>query len=318
MNEMENAKRKMQTGWRFVASGRKAATRGVLSAFCMLHFAFCVFAAPAAAQQQPGMPGSMGHQTGIVASNVPPQFKEVTFAQRLNERLPLDAMLRDESGRTVALGDYFGDKPVLLSFVYYSCPMLCSQTMNGISSALKVVPFTPGKEFDVVLVSFDPRDTPEAANAKKQAHMAHWNVRETAGGWHFLTGDEATIRRITSAAGFTYTWDEKTGQYAHVSGVLTATPDGRLSRYFYGVEYSPKELRMALVESGEGRIGSAVEELLLYCFQYDPASGRYGFVVMNLVRLGGIATLVLVAGFVIVMRRRESRAPGRDAAEAFR
>jgi protein SCO1/2 len=198
---------------------------------------------------------------------------------------------------------------VVLAFVYFQCPMLCSQTLNGISMALKVLPFTAGKEFDIVLVSFDPRDTPEAANAKKQAQLQHWSQQDTADGWHFLTGDEATIRQVTSAAGFTYQWDETSGQYAHVSGLLTLTPDGRLSRYFYGVEYSPRELRMALVESGEGKVGSAVEELLLYCFQYDPTSGRYGVVVMNLVRLGGAATLVLVAGFVFVMRRRESRAP---------
>jgi protein SCO1/2 len=249
----------------------------------------------------------MGHQTGIVASNVPPQFKSVTFAQRLNTQLPLDLQFKDESGRTVALGEYFGKRPVVLAFVYYQCPMLCTQVMNGISMALKVIPFTPGKDFDVVLVSFDPRDTPEAANAKKRAHMQHWSVQDTADGWHFLTGDEAAIRQVTSAAGFTYEWDEETGQFAHVSGLLTTTPDGRLSRYFYGVEYSPKELRMALVESGEGKVGSAVEELLLYCFQYDPTTGRYGLVVMNLVRLGGLVTLALVAGFVVVMRRRESR-----------
>ena len=266
-------------------------------------------AAAAQAQQQPGMPGSMGHQTGIVASNVPPQFKEVTFQQRLNTRLPLDAAFKDESGRAVKLGDYFGKKPVVMAFVYYQCPMLCSQTLNGISMAMKVLPYTPGNEFEVVLVSFDPRDTPEAANAKKLAHLQHWSQQSAANGWHFLTGDEATIRQVTSAAGFTYLWDEKSGQYAHVSGLLTLTPDGRLSRYFYGVEYSPKELRLALVESSEGRVGSAVEELLLYCFQYDPTSGRYGVVVMNLVRLGGALTLALVGGFVFLMRRREMRAP---------
>jgi protein SCO1 len=277
------------------------------AAACLFAVALCV--GDARAQQQPGMPGSMGFSTGIVASNVPPQFSAVTFAQRLNDKLPLDAQFKDEAGRTVALGDYFGRRPVVLAFVYYQCPMLCSQVMNGISSALKAVPFTPGKEFDVVLVSFDPRDTPEAANAKKRAHLAHWSKQETAAGWHFLTGDAETIARVTSAAGFTYTWDEKTGQFAHVSGLLTVTPDGRLSRYFYGVEYSPKELRMALVESGEGRVGSPVEELLLYCFQYDPTTGRYGLVVMNLVRLGGLLTVAGIVMFVFVMRRRDPRAP---------
>jgi protein SCO1/2 len=159
-----------------------------------------------------------------------------------------------------------------------------------------------------VLVSFDPRDTPEAANAKKRAHLAHWETPDTADGWHFLTGDEAVVREVTSAAGFTYKWDERTGQFAHVSGLLVVTPQGRLSRYFYGVEYSPKELRMALVESGQGKVGSPIDELLLYCFQYDPQEGRYGLIAMNLVRLGGVVTLVLLGGFIAVMRWRESRA----------
>ena len=261
------------------------------------------------AQQQPGLPGTMGMTGGIVASNVPPQFKDVTFRQQLGERLPLDATFRDEQGQAVTLGQFFGTKPVLLAFVYYQCPLLCSQVMNGISSALKVMPFTPGEEFEVVLVSFDPRDTPEAANAKKRAHLLHWNRQDTAAGWHFLTGDEATIKRVTAAAGFSYTWDPPSKQFAHVSGVLTMTPDGRLSRYFYGVEYSPKELRLALVESGAGKVGSLVDELLLYCFQYDPESGRYGAIVLNMIRLGGLLTLGLIAGFILLTRRRDPRRP---------
>ena len=254
------------------------------------------------------MPGSMGMTGGIVASNVPPKIEHVTFSQRLGERLPLDARLTDESGREVALSEYFGkNRPVVLAFVYYQCPMLCPLVMNGISSALKVVPFTPGKDFDVVLVSFDSRDTPAAANAKKRAHLQHWAVPETADGWHFLTGTEQEIKRITSAAGFTYEWDEETQQFAHVSGLLVATPDGRLSRYFYGVEFSPKDLRLALVDSGQGRLGSVVDELLLYCFHYDPTSGRYGAVFMNIMRLGGVLTVGLILGFVVLMRLRESR-----------
>ncbi len=262
----------------------------------------------ASAQQQPGMPGSMGFATGVVASNVPPQFKAVTFAQRLGTQLPLDATFRDETGREVALGDYFGEKPVVLAFVYYQCPMLCPQILNGIASSLKAVRFTPGEEFDVVLISFDQRDRYETANAKKAAHLQHWAIQDQADGWHFLTGEEPMIRRVTEAAGFSYTWDEPTQQFAHVSGVLTVTPDGRLSRYFYGVEFSPKDLRLALAESGEGKVGSLVEELLLYCYHYDPTTGRYGAVVMNLVRLGGVLTVGMIAGFVIVMRRRDSRA----------
>lgn len=257
------------------------------------------------AQQQPGMPGSMGMSGGLVASNMPPKFQDVTFSQRLGNQLPLDARFADEAGRDVTLGDYFGRKPVVLAFVYYQCPMLCPLVMNGISSALKVVPFTAGQEFDVVLISFDARDTPAAANAKKRAHLQHWAVTDTASGWHFLTGQEEEIRRVASAAGFSYRWDDTTQQFAHVSGLLVATPDGRLSRYFYGVEYSPRDLRLALVDSGQGRLGSAVDELLLYCFHYDPSSGRYGAVFMNIMRLGGVLTVGVVVAFIVLMRRRE-------------
>jgi protein SCO1/2 len=274
---------------------------------CILHSAISI--APAWAQLQPGTPGQMGHQTGIVASNVPPAFKSVTFAQRLNHQLPLDTMLKDEAGRSVPLRQYFGQKPVVLTFVYYQCPMLCPLTLNGISSALKAVPLEPGKDFEVVVISFDPRDTPESAYAKKQAHLAHWSAQSTASAWHFLTADEAAIRTLTSAAGFSYQWDQATGQFAHVSGVLTLTPDGKLARYFYGVEYSPKDLRLALVESSQGRIGSKVEELLLYCFHYDPTVGRYGWAVMTLIRLGGALTVIVMAGFIVLMRRRERHLP---------
>jgi protein SCO1/2 len=242
------------------------------------------------------------------ANKVPAPLKDVTFRQQLNQQLPLDAAFKDEDGRDVRLGDYFKTgKPVVLAFVYYQCTMLCIQVMNGISSALKVLPFTPGKDFDVVLVSFDPRDTPQAAREKKAAHLDYWSAQSTAAGWHFLTGTEAEIHRATQAAGFSYRWDEHAQQFAHVSGVLVVTPDGRLSRYFYGIEYSPKELRLALVESGQGKVGSKLDEVLLYCFHYDPESGRYGVVVMNLIRLGGVITVALMAGFILLMRRREMR-----------
>jgi protein SCO1/2 len=270
-----------------------------------LHFAFCI--SPASAQS--GFPGSYGDRQlpGVSSNEVPAQLREVTFKQRLNEQLPLDAVFRDDAGRQVTLGQYFGTRPVILAFVYYQCPMLCTQVMNGLSSALKVIPFGAGRDYDVVLVSFDPRDTPAIAAEKKRAHLEYWSTQADAGAWHLLTGDEATIRRVTSSAGFTYQWDERSGQFAHVSGVLVVTPDGRLSRYFYGVEYSPKELRLALVESGEGRVGSAIDELLLYCFHYDPESGRYGLLVMNLVRLGGVMTMLFIGASLFLLRRREPR-----------
>jgi protein SCO1/2 len=249
---------------------------------------------------------------GPPSSLKPEQLVNVSFRQRLNERLPLDTPFRDEYGREVMLGRYFGgERPVILAFVYYQCPMLCTQVMNGVSASLRALSgsYSAGQEFDVVLISFDPRDTPAAALEKKQRHLRYWKTENQSAGWHLLTGDEAAIARVTDAAGFTFQWDKVTGQFAHASGVLVATPDGTLHRYFYGVEYSPKELRMALVESGQGRVGALVDELLLYCYHYDPETGRYGAAVMNLVRLGGILTVGAMVAFFVMTRRRESRAP---------
>lgn len=280
-----------------------------MKVFWALSLVTCALCLAPAAEAQPGSPAGYSdpQRPGTVSTQTIPQLKDVSFKQRLNDMLPLDAAFTDETGRRVALGDYFDRKPVLLAFVYYQCPMLCTQVMNGLSSALKVMPFAAGEDYEVVLVSFDPRDTPATAAEKKRAHLEYWSTEKDAASWHLLSGDEATIRRVTSAAGFSYRWDERTGQFAHVSGILVATPQGRLSRYFYGVEYSPKELRLALVESGEGRVGSAIDELLLYCFHYNPESGRYGLMVMNLVRLGGVMTVLGIGGFILIMRRRESR-----------
>ena len=281
----------------------------LLRVFCALCIVHCAFGASAASAQGPNFfTGGMPEQ-GKPSSLKPEQLKEVSFKQRLNERLPLDATFRDEYDREVTLGRYFNQqRPVILAFVYYQCPMLCTQVMNGISSSLRALTFTAGEDFDVVLVSFDPRDTPAAAAEKKRTHLKYWASEQTSGGWHFLTGDEAIIKRVANAAGFTYQWDPQTQQFAHVSGVLVATPDGKLSRYFYGVEYSPKELRMALVEAGQGHIGSAIDELLLYCYHYDPETGRYGVMIMNLVRAAGILTVASMVGFIVVSRRRENTA----------
>jgi len=259
-------------------------------------------------QAEPGFsqPSYEMMEPGTLATAKLPQLENVSFKQHLNAPLPLDAHFKDENGRDVTLAHYFGgERPVVLAFVYYSCPMLCTQVMNGVSRAVKVLPFTPGKDFDVVFISFDPRDQPVTAAAKKTALMNYWSLQNQSGAWHFLTGEEPEIKKVTSAAGFFYVWDDKTQQYAHLSGLLVLTPDGRLSRYFYGVEYSPKELRLALFESGQGNIGSVVDELLLYCYHYDPANGRYGAVVMNLVRLGGVLTVLAIGGFILLMRRQE-------------
>jgi protein SCO1/2 len=269
----------------------------------------CAFASEAGAQGGPNFFTGAMPETGKPSSLKPEQLKEVSFKQRLNEQLPLDAVFKDEYGRDVTLGKYFNEKrPVIVAFVYYQCPMLCTQVMNGISSSLRALTFTAGEEFDVVLISFDPRDTPAAAAEKKRTHLKYWASEQTSGGWHFLTGQEPTIRRVANAAGFTYQWDQQTQQFAHVSGVLVATPEGKLARYFYGVEYSPKELRLALVEAGQGHIGSAIDELLLYCYHYDPENGRYGVMIMNLVRAAAVLTVASMVGFIVMARRRENSA----------
>lgn len=250
-------------------------------------------------------------EPGRVSSLKPEQLKQVSFKQHLDQQLPLDATFKDEFGRDVTLGRYYNEKrPVVLAFVYYQCPMLCTQVMNGLSSALRALTFTAGEEFDVVLVSFDPRDNSAAAAEKKRQHLKYWSTEQTSGGWHFLTGDAANIKRVADAAGFYYQWDPQSQQFAHVSGILVTTPEGRLARYFYGVEYSPKELRLALVEAGQGHIGSAIDELLLYCYHYDPEEGRYGVMIMNLVRLAGVLTVASMVGFIVISRRREPRAAG--------
>jgi protein SCO1/2 len=246
-------------------------------------------------------------EAGVPANQMPGLLVDVGFDQRLNERLPLDATLRDEDGRTVQLGKYFGAKPVVLAFAYYECPMLCTQILNGLTSSLRVLTETVGTEFEVVVVSFDPRETPTLAAGKKKAYIDRYDRAGTEHGWHFLTGDEASIRRVTDAAGFRYVWDPKTLQYAHASGIVVTTPDGRLSRYFFGIEYAPRDLKFALIESSAGRIGNAIDKLLLYCYHYNPETGSYALVAMNTVRLGGAVTLVALVGFVAVALRKEQR-----------
>ena len=280
--------------------------------YWVLVVAFCALSIPAYAQREPGFPQPSYDmiEPGTLATAKLPQFNDVSFKQHLNQQLPLGDAFKDEYGHDVTLAQYFdGERPVVLAFVYYSCPMLCTQVMNGVSQATKVQPFTAGKDFDVVFISFDPRDKPETAMAKKTALLNYWSMQNQSGAWHFLTGEEPQIKAVTSAAGFFYFWDQKSQQYAHLSGVLVLTPDGRLSRYFYGVEFSPKELRMALVESSHGKIGSVVDEVLLYCYHYDPANGKYGAMVMNLVRIGGVLTVLMLGGFILLMRRQEKMHP---------
>jgi protein SCO1/2 len=241
----------------------------------------------------------------IPAGEKPRELEEVRIDQRLDESLPLDAVFRDENGDEVKLGAYFGGKPVVLALVYYSCPMLCNQVLNGMTSGLDVLKaFSIGKEFEVVTVSFDPRETPELARQKKETYIKWYKREGAAEGWHFLTGDQPNIDRLTEAAGFHYKWDEKTTQFIHATGIMIATPDGKLARYFYGIEYAPKDLRLGLVEAAAGKIGSPVDQLLLYCYHYDPASGKYGAAVMNMMRLGGALTVIAIIAMFIVFRIR--------------
>lgn len=262
---------------------------------------------------QPGGPGPSSPlygarpSSGTSVNGLPNALKQVGIDQKLNEQLPLDLVFNNEQGEQVRLGDYFGKKPVVLALVYYQCPMLCNQVLNGMVTSFKVLNFKAGQEFDVVTVSFDPLETPTMARAKKKTYVDYLPEAKRASaaqGWHFLTGDQENVRRLSDAIGFRYYFDAATDQFAHGSAIYVATPQGKLARYFYGIEYSPKDLRLGLVEASENKIGSPVDQLLLYCYHYDPATGKYGAVIMNMVRLGGIATLIAMVGLYFVMRRR--------------
>jgi protein SCO1 len=243
------------------------------------------------------------------AGRMPELLQDVGFDQKLNAQLPLDLRFTDENGRAVKLGDYFGRKPVILTLAYYECPMLCTQVLNGLVSAIGVMNFSVGKEFDIVTVSFDPRDTPERARAKKASYLARYKRESGASGWHFLVGSQREISALTRTVGFRYAYNEKADQFAHATAIMVATPEGRLSHYFYGIEYGPRDLRLALIEAADHRIGSPVDELLLYCFHYDPSSGKYSMAVMTIVRAAGLLTIGGLAAAIVLMRRRERTGP---------
>jgi protein SCO1/2 len=244
----------------------------------------------------------------------PSALTGVTIEQRLNSQLPLDATFRDEYGQTVTLGKYFGKRPVVLALVYYECPMLCTQILNGMTRAAKVLTFKPGQDYDIVAISFDARERPEQALLKKKTYMRDYGHPETANGWHFLTGDPDSIKRVTDAVGFKYKWDVYTATFAHASAIYILTPEGKLSKYFYGIEYSPKEMRLGLVDASEHRIGNAVDQILLFCYHFDPTSGKYTFAAMAVLRAAGAATVLMLGGFVFIMLRRDSRQKGNRAA----
>jgi protein SCO1/2 len=245
----------------------------------------------------------------------PPYLENVGIEQHLDGQVPPDLTFVDDTGRTVKLGDYFGTRPLILNLVYYNCTMLCGEALTGLTGAMKMVKFDVGKEFEVVTVSFNPQETPEIAAAKKKDYLARYGRPGAASGWHFLTGPPESINALTKAVGFQYQYDPKIKQYAHATAIMVLTPQGRISRYFYGVDFPPKDLRMGLVEASQGKIGNAVDQVLLYCYHYNPATGKYGAVVNNILRLGAGVTIVLLGGFLLILFRLERTAPPRRASQ---
>jgi protein SCO1/2 len=235
-----------------------------------------------------------------------PQAPHITIAQKLNTKIPLDLMLRDESGKVVRLSQYFGKgRPVILNFVYYRCPMLCPMVLEGTTTALTELKFNIGEEFEVITVSIDPRDSPKDAALLKEKYIRHYGRLSAATGWHFLTAHETAIKTLTNAVGFQYEYDSRTDQFAHGAALMVLTPDGRLSRYFYGFEFKARDLRLALVEASEGKVGTITDAFLLLCFHYDPNIGKYSRNAMMFARAGGVTTMVLLGGFIFVMFRKE-------------
>lgn len=248
-----------------------------------------------------GAPPASGNGAG------PEILRDVGFDQKLNEQVPLDLHFRDENGTLVELREYFGQRPVILALVYYECPNLCPLVLDGLVGSLKATSFDVGNHFNILTVSIDPGEGPELAKAKKQEYLKRYGRPAAEEGWHFLTGDEASIKQLTQVVGFRYTYDAEKDQYAHVAGIVVLTPQGEVSRYFFGIDYPARDLRLGLVEASAGKIGSPVDQLLLFCYEYDPATGKYSLVIMNVLRLAALSTVLILGTFLVVMFRRERR-----------
>jgi protein SCO1 len=249
------------------------------------------------------------------ATTRPPRLENVGIEQRLDEQVPADLTFRDDTGKTVKLGDYFGHKPMILNLVYYNCTMLCGEALAGLASAMRLVKFDVGNEFDVITVSFDPRETPAMAAAKKKDYVGRYGRANAAAGWHFLTGQPESINALTKAVGFNYQYDAKSNQFAHATAIMVLTPQGRISRYFYGVDFPPKDLRMGLVEASQGKIGNAVDAVLLYCYHYNPETGKYGAMVGNILRLAAAATILMLGTFLFILWRLDLSVTRKTAAK---
>ena len=247
----------------------------------------------------------------IVKWNIPPSsdrlptLKNVGVDQHLDGQVPLDLQFRDEAGKSVRLGDYFGKRPVILNLAYYGCTMLCGEVQSGIIGSLRALEFNPSTDFDIVTVSFDPKETPEQAAAKKNSLLLRYHRPGAAMGWHFLTGDQHNIEALTKSVGFDYQYDPTLNQWAHAAAIMVLTPRGKISKYFYGVEFAPKDLRFGLIEASENKIGTVVDQMLLYCYHYNPATGKYGAVIMNVLRLAGVATVLILGGLIFILFRRD-------------
>jgi protein SCO1/2 len=234
---------------------------------------------------------------------LPSLLQGIGIDQKLNEQVPLDLQFRDEAGKTVTLGDYFGKKPVILSLVYFGCPMLCTMAENGLLHSLQEVKFSVGDQFDVLTVSFDPNDNAELAAAKKAVYVGLYGRQGADRGWHFLTGDEASIQQLTRAVGFRYKYDAQAKQYVHATGIMVLTPKGKIARYFYGIYYPSRDLRLGLVEASANKIGSPVDEVLLFCCRYDPATGKYGMIISRILQMAGLITVLCIASLMLVLSR---------------
>ena len=267
---------------------------------------------------RPTISKDVGVGPGLEASATPEILKHVGIEQKIGASLPLDLEFYDETGTPVKLGSYFGDKPVILSLVYYDCPMLCTEVLNGLNRSLAPLNFTIGDEFEVLSVSFDPRETPQLAGQKKAVYTQRYNRPGAKEGWHFLTGEAPAIDALTGTVGFNYVYDEDEGQFVHGSAIMIVSPKGTVSHYFFGIEYPSEDIRLALIESSEEKLGNVFDQIMLYCFNYDPEQGRYGVVIMNSMRVAGVITLLTMGSFMFIMfkrdrRRRAKQKDGNDA-----
>ncbi len=290
------------SGWATNRSKSRASRRVALAGCILLALSVC-----SSTHAQVSSYGDK--QMGEVADQPPPILNKVYIHQRLDQQIPLDATFRDEAGKTVQLGDFFGKRPVILAIVYYGCPMLCSEELNGLVGALEMVKFRPGKDFDIVAISIDPAEGPELAAQKKAMYVKRYGHPETAAGWHFLTGQQPAINLLTEAVGFGYARvpgpDGHLSQFAHASGIQILTPEGKLAQYYMGVEYSPEDIQLGLVETSHNKIGSPVDNILTYCYRYNPEMNKHSLVVARIVQLSGILTVFGLGGFMVVSFRRD-------------